>query len=451
MNKLYSFLTLLVNKLNKLQRDKLDSSTLKTSVDDALKTAKDSGEFNGADGVSITHEWNGTTLKVTSASGSSSVNLKGEKGDTGAQGPQGEVGPTGATGQQGEQGIQGEKGDPFRVVMVFSSIEEMESGFSTDSVLEGDFVIITTNNVEDEDNAKLFVKGKTKYEFVTDMSGARGIQGPQGIQGVQGVTGEQGPQGPAGKDGVNGKDGADGVGISATTINANGELVITYTTGQSNTIGKVVGVDGEDGAQGPKGDKGDTGPQGEQGIQGPKGDKGDKGDTGANGKDGAQGPQGETGPQGPKGDTGATGPAGKDGANGKDGATGPQGPQGEQGPKGDKGDTGAQGPQGETPVKGVDYWTKEDKEDLLRTLASDVIVMQSEPPEDTAAVWVDPDDDFDDGFQEALAIALKQAKDSGEFDGKTPVIGIDYFTESDKAEMLNSVIAALPVYNGEVV
>lgn len=34
--------------------------------------------------------------------------------------------------------------------------------------------------------------------------------------------------------------------------------------------------------------------------------------------------------------------------------------------------------------------------------------------------------------------------------GKTPVKGTDYFTEADKAEMVDAVIAALPVYNGEV-
>ena len=38
----------------------------------------------GADGVSCTHTWNGTTLTVTSASGTSSADLKGEKGDAGA-------------------------------------------------------------------------------------------------------------------------------------------------------------------------------------------------------------------------------------------------------------------------------------------------------------------------------------------------------------------------------
>lgn len=50
----------------------------------------------GANGVSCTHSWNGTTLTVTSASGTSSANLKG---DTGEQGPRGEKGDTGASGK----------------------------------------------------------------------------------------------------------------------------------------------------------------------------------------------------------------------------------------------------------------------------------------------------------------------------------------------------------------
>ena len=35
-------------------------------------------------------------------------------------------------------------------------------------------------------------------------------------------------------------------------------------------------------------------------------------------------------------------------------------------------------------------------------------------------------------------------------DGKTPVKGVDYFTPEDKAEMVSAVLAALPVYAGEV-
>lgn len=34
--------------------------------------------------------------------------------------------------------------------------------------------------------------------------------------------------------------------------------------------------------------------------------------------------------------------------------------------------------------------------------------------------------------------------------GKTPVKGIDYFTDAEKKEMVSEVLAALPVYNGEM-
>ena len=37
----------------------------------------------------ITHEWNGTILTITSDSGTTAMDLKGEKGDTGARGARG--------------------------------------------------------------------------------------------------------------------------------------------------------------------------------------------------------------------------------------------------------------------------------------------------------------------------------------------------------------------------
>ncbi|WP_407453757.1 leucine-rich repeat domain-containing protein [Methanobrevibacter sp.] len=66
----------------------------------------------------------------------------------------------------------------------------------------------------------------------------------------------------AGKDGVNG---IDGIGISSSVINNDGELVVTYTNGQTANLGVVIGDKGE------KGDKGDQGVQGVQGIQGETG------------------------------------------------------------------------------------------------------------------------------------------------------------------------------------
>lgn len=61
------------------------------------------------------HEWDGTVLKITSASGTTSMNLQGPKGPTGSQGPKGDIGPQGPQGNAGPQGPQGPtgpKGDP---------------------------------------------------------------------------------------------------------------------------------------------------------------------------------------------------------------------------------------------------------------------------------------------------------------------------------------------------
>lgn len=64
-------------------------------------------------------------------------------------------------------------------------------------------------------------------------------------------------------------------------------------------------------------------------------------------------------PAGPKGETGPTGPQGERGETGATGATGPQGPAGLQGK------TGPAGADGKTPVRGVDYWTDADKQEMV--------------------------------------------------------------------------------------
>ena len=67
---------------------------------------------------------------------------------------------------------------------------------------------------------------------------------------LQGAAGENGKNGTDGKDGVDGKNGADGkdgIGIAKAEINADGELVLTYTDGKAVNLGKVVGANGKDG------------------------------------------------------------------------------------------------------------------------------------------------------------------------------------------------------------
>ena len=138
------------------------------------------------------------------------IGPKGDKGEQGAVGPAGERGPIGPQGAQGEKGDKGEqgpvgpkgeKGDSFSFAKVFTSVQQMNDGFATDGLEEGSIVIVNTDDVEDPDNAKVFVKGADKYNFLTDLSGATGIQGPKGEQGEQGPKGERGDQGPQGPEG----------------------------------------------------------------------------------------------------------------------------------------------------------------------------------------------------------------------------------------------------------
>lgn len=159
---------------------------------------KNNGKFKLVDAADV--EYNGKGLDEAIKSGE----FKGDKGDAGP------VGPAGAKGEQGIQGPKGEKGDPFAVAKTYPSVAAMNAGFATDGVKEGGFVVINTENVEDEDNAKLYVKGKSAYTFLTDLSGAQGMKGPQGERGPQGNPGAQGAAGPKGEKGDQGANGAQG-------------------------------------------------------------------------------------------------------------------------------------------------------------------------------------------------------------------------------------------------
>ena len=188
----------------------------------------------------------GTTVTPSAAltaDGGGTLGFKGAKGDKGEPGAQGPAGP------------QGPKGDAFTIAKTYASVAEMNADYRNADIPIGSFVVISTTNVNDADNAKLFVKGAKGYTYITDLSGATGMTGPQG------------PQGPKGETGAQGEKGATGA-------------------------------------------KGDTGPQGPQGVKGATGAAGAKGETGPAGP---AGPTGATGPAGPQGEKGATGAKGADG------------------------------------------------------------------------------------------------------------------------------------------
>lgn len=170
--------------------------------------------------------------------------IQGPKGDTGPQGIQGEkgdkgdtgaTGPKGETGAQGPQGPQGERGEGFSIYNVYESVSAMKADVA--NVPIHSFVLIDTGNVEDEDNAKLYVKTSAQtFSYLTDLSGSQGIQGPVGPEGPQGIQG------------------ATGVGIAKiekTSVSALTDgYTITYTNGDTFRFYVENGANGTNGKDG---------------------------------------------------------------------------------------------------------------------------------------------------------------------------------------------------------
>lgn len=100
---------------------------------------------------------------------------------------------------QGVQGPAGPQGEAFQIKKTYATIQLMIADY--DNMNINDYVMIS-GNIEQEDNAKLFVKTEVedptyRWQYLADFSGASGIVGPQGAS------------------------------VRSATINSNGELVMT--------------------------------------------------------------------------------------------------------------------------------------------------------------------------------------------------------------------------------
>ena len=205
---------------------------------------------------------------------------KGDKGDTGAAGKDGADGKNGVDGQDGKDGKQGPKGD------------------------KGD-------------------KGDTGAPGKNGADGKNGVDGQDGKDGKRGPKGDKGDTGTAGKDGVDGQDGKDGRGVKSFEVNDEGHLMVTYSDGETVDLGKVTGdaTDGKDGAQGEPGQDGENGrgianlevnEDGELMVTYSDGETQNLGRVvGADGTDGKDGQDGKPGKDGEKGADGANAPAGE--------------------------------------------------------------------------------------------------------------------------------------------
>ena len=68
-------------------------------------------------------------------------------------------------------------GDTFTYKKEYPSIEAMEADWGTADVKLGEYVLINTNDVEDPDDAKVYLKTQEGWKFIVDLSGMQGIQG----------------------------------------------------------------------------------------------------------------------------------------------------------------------------------------------------------------------------------------------------------------------------------
>ena len=188
------------------------------------KGEKGENGLNGSDGIGVKKsEINSAGELVITYTNDLTENLgpvvgaKGDKGDKGDQGVQGEK------GEKGERGVQGEKGD---------------AGLNgTDGKDGKDGTGINNIEISNDGNLLITLTNGTSLNL-GNIKGEKGDKGDQGEKGDQGIQGEKGDRGEQGQQGLQGTKGADGRGIAKTEL-VNGELVITYTDGTSDNLGKI--------------------------------------------------------------------------------------------------------------------------------------------------------------------------------------------------------------------
>ena len=222
--------------LESLKGEKGDRGEKGDTGETGAKGDKGEKGDTGTAGVPCTHTWVGTTLVMTSASGTTTTYLKGDKGEKGdaftyadftseqlaaLKGEKGDKGDKGETGEQGIQGIQGVQGEKGA---------DGKDGYTP-------------------------VKG---IDYFDGKDGQNGKDGKDGYTPQKGVDYFDGKDGTNGKDGVNGKDGTS---VTVSSVNEStadgGSNIVTFSDGKTLTVKN--GSKGSTGEKGDKGDKGDTG------------------------------------------------------------------------------------------------------------------------------------------------------------------------------------------------
>ena len=206
-------------------------------------------------------------------------------GDKGSQGDKGDQGETGATGvgvksvtidENGDliitltddtvhnagkvTGDKGDKGDTGATGVGVKSVTIDENGnliitLTDDTVYNAGKV--TGNNGAAGVGVKDAVVDENGNLIITLTDGTvYNLGNVTGAKGDKGDAGKDGQDGQNGQDGSNGSNGLNGTGIQSAHIDADGNLIITFTDGVVTNLGKIVGTDGKDGKDGADGKDG---------------------------------------------------------------------------------------------------------------------------------------------------------------------------------------------------
>ena len=179
----------------------------------------------------------------------------------GAAGQDGRDGADGVNGKDGVSGKDGADGQSIEVRRSESAVQWRYAGGQwQDLVALSDITGPTGMNGEKGETGQSGADGKTPEFRVENGALQRRYAGDAVWLNLYDLTALKGA------DGKNGTDGADGVGIAKTEISASGELLITYTSGVTVNLGKVVGEDGRDGMDGTNGKDGTDGTDGKDGT-----------------------------------------------------------------------------------------------------------------------------------------------------------------------------------------
>ncbi|WP_339016899.1 ExeM/NucH family extracellular endonuclease [Corynebacterium hesseae] len=245
-------------------------ATVKRSADELkdCTPSEDPAPTDDARGIkSVTIDDNGhliiTYTDGTTEDAGKVVGADGKDGQDGDKGPKGDKGDAGQDGKDGRgiksvttnnegdliitytdgttenagkvSGPKGDKGEPGKDGRGIESVRINDKGE----------LIVTFTDGEEQNVGK--------------------VVGADGKDGQDGTDGNDGDKGPKGDKGDAGQDGKDGRGIKSVTTNDKGEVVVTYTDGTSEILGALAGSKGDQGTPGRDGFDGANGKDGKDG------------------------------------------------------------------------------------------------------------------------------------------------------------------------------------------